>query len=132
MARAALAAGLLLGVWSLWQTSSTQQDFVAPLAPRQSVAAQAHGSSARSLSAVALSAEGKDITRSRVQRMRETWVQPFPKYTVGGCIFFGLIGFIGGGPQLCFVFGLSGAGFGSLFEPWITPEGRISGLYDED
>mmetsp|Transcript_62954 Transcript_62954/g.162074 ORF Transcript_62954/g.162074 Transcript_62954/m.162074 type:complete len:122 (-) Transcript_62954:30-395(-) len=41
----------------------------------------------------------------------------FPKFMAGGLLLFGLIGFIGGGPQLGLVFAISGAGFGALFEP---------------
>eukprot|EP00913_Durusdinium_trenchii_P023576 g22151.t1 len=60
------------------------------------------------------------------------WKRPFPKYILMGGVMMTLIGYLGGGPILSAVWGLCGAGFGCLFEPWQTPDGTISGLYDED
>ncbi|CAE7230134.1 unnamed protein product [Symbiodinium sp. CCMP2456] len=60
------------------------------------------------------------------------WERPFPRYIVGGGIFLTIVGFFGGGPTLAAVWGLCGAGFGCLLEPWQTPDGEISGLYFEE
>ncbi|CAE7573753.1 unnamed protein product [Symbiodinium natans] len=40
--------------------------------------------------------------------------------------------YFGGGPALAAIWGLCGAGFGCLLEPWQTPDGEISGLYWEE
>mmetsp|Transcript_30740 Transcript_30740/g.69897 ORF Transcript_30740/g.69897 Transcript_30740/m.69897 type:complete len:145 (+) Transcript_30740:77-511(+) len=63
-----------------------------------------------------------------VKRQKKEWEPPFPKYMVGAGIFFAIVGFAGGGPVLAFVFGISGVGFGTLFEPFQTDDGTISGL----
>mmetsp|Transcript_126304 Transcript_126304/g.178253 ORF Transcript_126304/g.178253 Transcript_126304/m.178253 type:complete len:151 (+) Transcript_126304:40-492(+) len=60
------------------------------------------------------------------------WKRPFPKYIVMGGVMMTFVGYLGGGPILSAVWGLCGAGFGCLFEPWQTADGTISGLYDED
>merc|ERR1740121_3254664 len=62
------------------------------------------------------------------RRDEKAWEQPFPKYAVGAMVILFVIGFVGGGPQLGFVLGLSGFAFGQLFEPYQTEDGTISGL----
>mmetsp|Transcript_5372 Transcript_5372/g.11880 ORF Transcript_5372/g.11880 Transcript_5372/m.11880 type:complete len:142 (-) Transcript_5372:52-477(-) len=51
---------------------------------------------------------------------------PFKKYVLGSALFFGVIGFVGGGPLLAVVFLVAGAGFGNLFEPFVQ-EGDVVG-----
>uniref|UniRef100_A0A7S1WSJ9 Uncharacterized protein n=1 Tax=Alexandrium catenella TaxID=2925 RepID=A0A7S1WSJ9_ALECA len=76
-------------------------------------------------SAVALRAEDdKPVRRGKY----EEWQRPFPKYIVGATIFFAIVGYFGGGPILAVVFGVSGAGLGTLFEPFEMEDGSISGL----
>mmetsp|Transcript_15423 Transcript_15423/g.27006 ORF Transcript_15423/g.27006 Transcript_15423/m.27006 type:complete len:144 (+) Transcript_15423:73-504(+) len=61
------------------------------------------------------------------------WTPPFPKYAVFGALAIGFLGLIGGGPQLGFIFFVSGAGFGTLFEPYRDEStGRIYGWGIED
>mmetsp|Transcript_105419 Transcript_105419/g.328618 ORF Transcript_105419/g.328618 Transcript_105419/m.328618 type:complete len:157 (-) Transcript_105419:66-536(-) len=61
-------------------------------------------------------------------RRNTKWEAPFPKYMVGSMILFGTIGYFGGGWILAGVFGVSGLGFGLLFEPFQNKDGTISGL----
>mmetsp|Transcript_46059 Transcript_46059/g.133471 ORF Transcript_46059/g.133471 Transcript_46059/m.133471 type:complete len:144 (+) Transcript_46059:88-519(+) len=88
---------------------------VAPASARGSVAAPA----------VQLRAIEDDLP---VRRPKKKWEPPFPKYIVGSMLLFGIIGFFGGGYELALVFGISGAGLGSLFEPFQLEDGTISGL----
>mmetsp|Transcript_89873 Transcript_89873/g.209314 ORF Transcript_89873/g.209314 Transcript_89873/m.209314 type:complete len:140 (-) Transcript_89873:85-504(-) len=93
-------------------------------AQRSALPLQAIGAP-RSTTATAVRAQKEDLPAKRVKK---EWQRPFPKYIVGSGIFFTIVGLIGGGPQLAFVFGICGVGFGSLFEPFQLEDGTISGL----
>ncbi|CAE8592000.1 unnamed protein product [Polarella glacialis] len=72
------------------------------------------------------------VWEGRQRKPVKEYKQPFPKYILGFGVVLALIGFAGGGPQLASVFGIIGLGAGGLFEPFITNDGEISGLYDDD
>eukprot|EP00931_Biecheleriopsis_adriatica_P097027 TRINITY_DN70795_c0_g1_i1.p1 TRINITY_DN70795_c0_g1~~TRINITY_DN70795_c0_g1_i1.p1 ORF type:complete len:169 (-),score=36.21 TRINITY_DN70795_c0_g1_i1:9-455(-) len=59
------------------------------------------------------------------------WKPPFPKFIVTFGALLGLLGFIGGGPQLAQVWGLMGVGLGVLFEPFQRKDGTIVGVFGD-
>jgi len=97
--------------------------FLAPAAPLHSLPT-ARSMQQRPKSALELNAQGEELDKPT----EKDWQRPFPKYAVGAGIFFLVVGAVGGGPILAGVFGFCGFAFGSLFEPFVTADGEISGL----
>lgn len=83
------------------------------------------GARPRAASTQMHAAENEDLP---AKAAKKEWEAPFPKYIVGFGILLFLVGYIGGGSGLAIVFGISGAGFGALFEPFQTDDGTVSGL----
>uniref|UniRef100_A0A7S4WBP8 Uncharacterized protein n=1 Tax=Alexandrium monilatum TaxID=311494 RepID=A0A7S4WBP8_9DINO len=122
---AALAVLACAAAWHLAGALFALPGAGASPAARATPSAAAPGPAGRG-AAVARRAANEDDLPAR--RKIPKWEPPFPKYIVGSMLFFGIIGFFGGGPVLAMVFGISGAGFGSLFEPFQMEDGTISGL----
>mmetsp|Transcript_130518 Transcript_130518/g.325602 ORF Transcript_130518/g.325602 Transcript_130518/m.325602 type:complete len:150 (-) Transcript_130518:187-636(-) len=105
--------------------SAVQATFVTASGPGRAQSMTVTGAGSLSTSRVPRAAKDKDLVKQDDEEDNKApSLDDFPKFTIGGMIFFGTIGFIGGGPQLAFIFGISGAGFGAIFEPEEPPAAK--------